>query len=71
MSKEEQKARELVEKFMEYPNLMDYTEDLRAKQCALIAVDEILKVANLMDGGFSFEEEIAYWNKVKEIIKSI
>jgi len=38
MSKEIDKAKELIIKFMEYPNLIDSSEDFRAKECALICV---------------------------------
>ena len=38
---------------------------------ALITVDECIKLANLMDGGFSFDNEIEYWNKVKEELEKL
>jgi len=38
---------------------------------ALISVDEIIKLANLMDGGFSFEKEIEFWNEVKQEIEKL
>jgi len=38
---------------------------------ALISVDEIIKLANLMDGGFSFEKEIEFWKQVKQEIEEL
>ena len=38
---------------------------------ALITVDECVKLANLMDGGFSFDKEIEYWNEVKQEIEKL
>lgn len=44
---------------------------ISAKECALIAVDEVLALANIMDGGFSFEKEISYWELVKQEIEKL
>lgn len=38
---------------------------------ALITVDECIKLANLMDGRFSFDNEIEYWNEVKEELEKL
>ena len=69
-----EKAEELVDTFR--MNVLDYEgcgiNDHKAKQCALIAVDEItqaidfdwMEVQNL-------EREHAYWNKVKEEIEKL
>lgn len=38
---------------------------------ALITVDECIKLANLMDGGFSFEKEIEFWIEVQKEIKKL
>jgi hypothetical protein len=40
-----------------------------SKQCALIAVDEILKVlVDLSDGVFTFIYDVQYWDEVKQEI---
>jgi len=40
----------------------------KAKQCSTMVCYEVLKLANLMDGGFSFEKEIQYWQEVRREI---
>jgi hypothetical protein len=79
------KARELVNQFLEkipfadtkvYKDWKKEMND-KAKQCALIAVDEILENVNyffneLEKDGLpnKFDDEIEYWNEIKqEIIK--
>ena len=64
-----EKAKELVDKFKQY-SWMSYTEGFEetsikesAKQCALIAVDEIMKVLN----GYDFY----YWQEVKQEIEKL
>jgi hypothetical protein len=42
----------------------------RAKQCALIACDEIIEVLHIADTGYNMVEFIEYWQQVrKEITK--
>jgi len=68
-----QKAQELVNKFRDFANGSDYETDgfspniekENGKECALIAVDEILK-----DQPFDVIK-LEYWNKVKEEIKKL
>ena len=58
-----EKAKELVEKMAIYhwTNVCNYEE---AKQCALIAVDEIIKIKLLW---FQKDtKELDYWQEVKE-----
>jgi hypothetical protein len=64
MSSPKEKAKELVYKF---DDTMEFSTPQRfAKQCALIAVDEILKDC---DASSPFEiERINYWQEVKEEI---
>ena len=64
----QEKANELVEKFKEHSQLMiGYggfsSRNGSAKQCALIAVDEICKVIYMC--------EYAYWQSVKEEIDQL
>ena len=59
------KAKELVHKM--YGDEFDYMTEGQAKQCALIAVDEILKVSIF----FKLIAETEYWNEVKEEIEKL
>jgi hypothetical protein len=62
------KANELVERFKPYSHGHD--EDLElanAKQCALIAVDEILTNKSLIKTSWDIE----YWNKLKQAIENL
>lgn len=52
-----EKAKELVEKFRIHQPVWEVEDD--AKQCALIAVNEILK------GRFIYVEDYDYWQQVK------
>lgn len=83
MSNPKEKAHELVNKFKEYAdeNYMDNkqqfelneTRNINAKNCALIAVDEIIKscpielVGNA--GKFTYTED--YWQEVKTEIEKL
>jgi hypothetical protein len=62
-----EKAVELVHKFgMEN----QYYE--RAKQCALIAVDEIIeKLVELSNGEFTFIHDVEYYQQVKQEIEKL
>jgi hypothetical protein len=90
MSNEEIKAKELIEKFMPHMYCYmgsgmlsnDYDEKVakdNAKQCALIAVDEIINAfSTLRNCVFTddatnndIDNEIAYWQKVKQSITNI
>ena len=54
-----EKAEELVDKF--YPMFTNSVRDTLSKQCALIAVDEILNIGCI---------EVPYWLEVKQEIES-
>lgn len=61
MTQEQIKASELISKFVK----LGFTLDI-SKQCALIAVDEILKLF------YRLTDEYKYWEEVKqEILKLI
>jgi hypothetical protein len=69
-----EKAKELVERFREYSHteFISYrggyqldTQIQNAKQCALIAVDEILKVIE------ELRTEVLYWQEVKTEIEAL
>lgn len=78
----QQKAKELVEKMCAFQVVHQYDEDgefiKRAKQCALIAVDEILKIYEHVDENIIKRnekyrplDEYAYWQQVKEEIEKL
>ena len=66
---EKEKAKYLVDKYQNllYINVTDQVPvyQYEAKQCAVIAVDEIL--SNTMDGYYY----IGYWNEVKKEIEAL
>jgi hypothetical protein len=75
-----EKAKELVDKFFEYTYRVKWDIDKnkwehnfdQSKQCALIAVDEILN--NWKDEAsiqFPYGKVITYWNIVKEEIEEL
>ena len=80
--KAKEKATELISKFKDKVNpyigsgMLSNTHDNNAimwqsKKCANIVCDEAIKLANLMDGGFSFEKEIEFWQNVKREIDAL
>lgn len=64
-----EKAEELVNKYLMNTPIGFHIDD--AKQCALIAVDEILNIAywQLYESGGQQEEK--YWNEVKQHIEQL
>jgi hypothetical protein len=63
-----EKAKELVEKF---DDCLTYLESKsKAKQCALISVDEILNIDNIKPY-ILHKEIIEYWKKVKQEINKL
>ncbi len=61
-----EKAKELVEAMAFSCRECDY--EAKAKQCALIAVDEII---NVIIGSYDYELENKYWQEVKQEIEKI
>ena len=80
-----EKAKELVDKFRDYAysyelvDELEDTEDWNAKQCALICVDEIVKILMNLRGEFmdlknisySKTESLEYWQEVKQEIEKL
>jgi len=66
-----EKAIGLVDKMYQHQWRKDTIEFRNAKQCALIAVDEILDIAYWEYMESSGEQEKKYWNEVKTEIKKI
>jgi hypothetical protein len=62
-----EKAKQLFDlMFEEIYNKGMYDDLFRAKQCSLIAVDELIKVATF----FNLGEELLYWEEVKQQIQN-
>lgn len=84
MTAEQQKAKDLIEKFMPLADGVDRQEDHdqieehieNAKQCAILCVDEIINSSptNPLKGGYielysdMIDEAIVFWQTVKQEI---
>ena len=72
MTPQQEKAKELFLKFMN--NVLDYTQTgldpFKAKQCALIAVDEIIKECEKFFEAIS-ENRKLFWQEVKKEIEKL
>jgi hypothetical protein len=68
MTQTEEKAREIVIKmqFQKEPLMFD-----QAKQCALIAVEEILNTLYSIPFGNALDNELEYWEEVKQEIEKL
>ena len=62
-----EKANELVNKMLDFTDW--HNED--AKQCALIAVDEILKAVDNPDETYLMKHSVNYWTEVKQEIEKL
>ena len=58
-----------ISKLIEFPSGDSHYET--AKQCALIAVDEIIKVFNTYESLYISEIEIPFWQEVKSEIDKL
>ena len=70
MSEAKEKAKELFDKYCyairtEETDSGYFTNIIYAKQCALIAVEEIL------NNGFHFTDESEYWQEVKKELEKL
>jgi hypothetical protein len=65
-----EKAKELIDKY-QFVYIQNYTSMFEVKQCALIAVDEIIELAYWEYMESMGEKEEEYWNKVREEIKKL
>jgi hypothetical protein len=66
-----EKAKELVDKYWIYLRAgLLYDEEAKedARHCALIAVDELLKVASFYNDS---QAEVTYWEEVKQEIEKL
>ena len=64
-----EKAEELVNRFAPYVDTFHKGILENAKQCALIAVDEILKSYDSKD--LIYPKEVKYWQEVKKEINNL
>ena len=63
-----EKAKELVEKLKELRNYSSYAYSLcnsTVTQCAIIAVDEIIKNLHWLEDSINFDKAIKFWQEVK------
>ena len=60
-----EKAKELISKYS-FVEIANYTSIFEVKQCALIAVDELIKQESKTD---DYYEIGSYWQKVKQEIE--
>jgi uncharacterized protein (DUF2164 family) len=69
--KPEEKAKELVEKFRRYISADEDLEYEYSKQCAIIAVEEVIE--ELSEHQYSNEIDISkdFWNEVKNEINNL
>ena len=68
-----EKAEELVLKYLRIDNdTKNWFNKHIAKQCALIAVNEIIKVlVELSNGEFTFIYDVEYWQEVRKEINKL
>lgn len=68
-----EKAQELVDKFRTeiLSFLGDRIKDQNAKRCALVAVDELIKIHYLLTTTHDTSPSINYWKEVKQEIQNL
>ena len=65
-----EKAKELVNKYFNKSYILyDDLTWMQAKECALIAVEEVIKQLHKSDKGYTLVDDIIYWNEVKSEIE--
>jgi hypothetical protein len=64
----EEKAEELFYKYRHLKNFDSYINDKNAKQCALIAVDEVIEQ---LEGYGWYKPQKTYWDAVKQEIEKL
>ena len=68
-----EKANELVDKFRNEITsfLGDNMKKINAKKCALVAVDELIKIHYLLTTTHDTSPSINYWKEVKKILENL
>jgi hypothetical protein len=63
-----EKAEQLINKFKDPVRWKMGQEDVldRAKQCSLIAVDEVIDILSILPYGMQYLSHIDYWERVKQ-----
>jgi hypothetical protein len=74
--KAKEKAKELFNKYCyairtEETDSGYFTNVIYAKQCAVIAVDEIIDSSPMYYTGFEYESNLEYWQEVKQEIEKL
>jgi len=64
-----EKAIELIDKFEN--ETYSLIQGQLSKQCALIAVEEILKAVDNPDEKYSMKDSVDYWQEVKQEIENL
>ena len=62
-----EKAEDLMQKY-DFVYIANYTSKHEVKECAFIAVDEVLKVASFYNDS---QAEVTYWQEVKQEIDKL
>ncbi|MCP4989081.1 MAG: hypothetical protein GY928_24390 [Colwellia sp.] len=73
-----EKAKDLIDRFMKQQPMHITMQKVSAKQCALICVDEILKLQPLRStrmaaklDRYSESDSVEYWEEIKQEIKKL
>jgi hypothetical protein len=68
-----EKAEELFQLYLPFVESLGNIKDIkyRCKQCALIAVDEILKAVDNPDETYLMKHSVEYWSQVKQEIENL
>ena len=65
------KAWELVQKYIKYQHYLENDAWNQSKECALIAVNEILKAVDNPDETYLMKHSVNYWTEVKQEIETL
>ena len=65
------KAWELVQKYIKYQHYLENDAWNQSKECALIAVNEILKSVDNPDETYLMKHSVNYWTEVKQEIETL
>jgi hypothetical protein len=69
-----EKAKDLYNKFLRYVPAEEEFEHEYSKQCALLAVEEIIPIVNSYENALSASQQsnyLEYWHEVKEEIEKL
>ena len=64
-----EKAEELIDKFMIYSS--GNSNDNTAKQCVLVAANEIIRILNDLNTIYYVNPAIEYWEEVKQELNNL